>query len=71
MMYISQIIMLYLKLIQCCTSIISIKLEENAFKQKEKKTRTCMCKCCIVNHNFDLQIYVTNNLLLLFLLLKS
>ena len=39
MMYINQIIMLYLKLIQCYTSIISIKLEENAFKQKEKKNK--------------------------------
>ena len=29
--------MLYLKLIQRCTSIISIKLEENAFKQKQYK----------------------------------
>ena len=38
-MYINQIIMLYLKLIQCYTSIISIKLEENAFKQKEKKNK--------------------------------
>ena len=39
MMYINQIIMLYLKLIQCYTSIISIKLGENAFKQKEKKNK--------------------------------